>query len=258
MKRIRLAVIADVHGNARALEIVRAEIAAAAPDLVIDLGDRLSGPLWPDETAELFDDLRPLGVRGNHDRAVATLAPAAMGPSDAYAFQATSPRTHAALGGLPFSIRPCEGVLAFHASPHDDATYLHERIVDGRLVAIAAAEIDAAPFRGLALALCGHTHRPYLSQLANGCVLVNPGSVGCPAYDDDAPPHVSESGAPFARWALIDMAGGATARADLRAVSYDAEGAARRAERNGRPEWAHALRTGLSPRAQRRAQPGIE
>lgn len=254
MSSLRLAVIADVHGGAMALEAVRAEIRAAAPDLILDLGDRLSGPLQPEETAQIFDDLGAMGVRGNHDRALATTPRARMGPSDAFAHDAVSADRRAALGALPFSLIPCDGVLAFHASPRDDATYLHERIVEGRLIAMEADEIDAAPFEGFRLALCGHSHRPYASRLANGCVLVNPGSVGCPAYDDDDPPHVSESGSPDARWALIELGTAGVTRVDLRAVAYDAETAARLAERNGRPDWGHALRTGRSLRAQRRGK----
>jgi hypothetical protein len=35
----------------------------------------------------------------------------------------------------------------------------------------------------------------------------------------------------------------------LHAVPYDWEAAAAQAERNGRPDWAHALRTGRMPRS---------
>ena len=42
-----------------------------------------------------------------------------------------------------------------------------------------------------------------------------------------------------------DRASGASV--EFIAVAYDFEEAARRAERNGRKEWAHALRTGFMP-----------
>jgi predicted phosphodiesterase len=247
---MRLAVLADVHGNALAFEAVRRDILSAAPDLIVDLGDRLSGPLWPADAAQIFDDLRPRGVRGNHDRVLGTAPREAMGPSDAFAFDDTGPEARAALAALPESLRPCEGVLAFHASPGNDSAYLHNLVAQGRLADKAPDEIDAAPFAGLALALCGHSHRPYVGRLDNGCLLVNPGSVGCPAYDDDG--HVSESGAPHARWALVELGKDGATRFELRAVAYDFETAARRAERSGRPEWAFALRTGRSPLAPRR------
>ena len=43
--------------------------------------------------------------------------------------------------------------------------------------------------------LCGHSHQQHLIQLPDGPTDLNPGSVGCPSYDDPgAEPHVSEGG----------------------------------------------------------------
>jgi hypothetical protein len=44
----RVAVLADVHGNPTALEAVATEVIAAAPDLVVFLGDLTWGPLPED------------------------------------------------------------------------------------------------------------------------------------------------------------------------------------------------------------------
>jgi len=74
--------------------------------------------------------------------------------------------------------------------------------------------------------------------------VLNPGSVGWPAYDDDHPhPHVIEAGTPHARYAIADDRAGTWA-AEFRAVSYDWDGAARIAEGNDRLDVARALRTG--------------
>ena len=48
---MRLAVIADIHGNLLALDAVLTDIAARGVDLTVNLGDCVSGPLWPAETA---------------------------------------------------------------------------------------------------------------------------------------------------------------------------------------------------------------
>ena len=48
---MRLAVLADIHGNLDALQAVLADLARQSPDLIVNLGDCLSGPLWPLETA---------------------------------------------------------------------------------------------------------------------------------------------------------------------------------------------------------------
>ena len=81
-------------------------------------------------------------------------------------------------------------------------------------------------------------------QLPTGALVVNPGSVGWPAYDDDHPyPHVMEAGTPHARYAIADDATGRWS-AEFRTVDYDWEQAAAIAEANGRPDVAGALRTG--------------
>ena len=81
--------------------------------------------------------------------------------------------------------------------------------------------------------------------LAGGVLVVNPGSVGLQAYDDDHPlPHVVEVGAPHARWALVERDAGGAWHTQLRATPYDWPAAAARAQANGRPDWAHALATG--------------
>jgi hypothetical protein len=95
------------------------------------------------------------------------------------------------------------------------------------------------------LILCGHTHVPRLVAAGSCSVVVNPGSVGLQAYDDVHPhPHLIEVGSPHARWALASDERGQGWDVQLRAVAYDHEASAKRAERNGRADWAHWLRTG--------------
>jgi diadenosine tetraphosphatase ApaH/serine/threonine PP2A family protein phosphatase len=95
------------------------------------------------------------------------------------------------------------------------------------------------------LILCGHTHVPRLLRLADGRLVVNPGSVGLQGFDDDhVHPHVIETRSPHARYALLTRRP-AGWQVEWRAVPYDAEPAARLAQQHGRPDWAHALRTGF-------------
>ena len=51
---MRIAVIADIHGNLPALEAVLAEIQRRDVDRTINLGDCVSGPLWPREVCDLL------------------------------------------------------------------------------------------------------------------------------------------------------------------------------------------------------------
>ncbi|TIS76799.1 MAG: metallophosphoesterase family protein, partial [Mesorhizobium sp.] len=142
------------------------------------------------------------------------------------------------------------GVVAFHARPDHDEKYLADAIVDGQLVRapLAAIRRRLKPVDpACRLVLCGHSHRNELIRIPGGPVIFNPGSVGCPAYDDDTPPvHVSQQGTPHARYGIVESGtDGRPSRFESIAVDYDHEAAAKQAEQAGRPEWAQALRTGF-------------
>lgn len=238
-----IAAFSDVHGNLRALEAVLAQIRRLRPDLVLNLGDCVSGPLWPRETCELLQSLSIPTVRGNHDRVVAQGRPEAMGASDRFARERLTDAQRDWLLNLPFDLS-LEGLRCFHANPRDDMGYLLEEVADGTLrladPAAILARLEAPP----PLLLCGHSHQPRIVCPAPGVTIVNPGSVGWQAYPDAGPPpHVSETGSPHARYAVVTT-GRDGIRTELIAVEYDWEAAARTALAHGRPGWAHALRTG--------------
>ena len=244
-----LAVIADIHGNLPALEAVLADIARRGVTRIVNLGDCLSGPLWPRETCEVLMARGYPTVRGNHDRWVATFAPADMYPSDRYTFNELNEEQRRWLGELPTSVRIDRNVLGVHArSGHDDQHYLLEDIEQGRVVR-APVEKIARRLDGTAAAvvLCGHSHQQHMVRVPGGPLVVNPGSVGLPAYrDTDGIAHVSEVGSPHARYALIRDDGG-TMTIELIALDYDHASAAKRAIANGSSGWAHALQTGFMP-----------
>ena len=123
----------------------------------------------------------------------------------------------------------------------------------------AVAEAVATPRSGLsaALILCGHTHMPRAMAVAGGPLVVNPGSVGLPAYDDEHPlPHVIECGSPHARWAIVERDDAGAWHVQLRLTPYDWATAAARAEANGRGDWADALATGVVGRTEAQVRPG--
>ncbi|KRE04139.1 hypothetical protein ASE61_11145 [Bosea sp. Root670] len=234
--------IADIHGNQPALEAVLAKLDALAPDRIVNLGDCASSPLWPVETVALLRSRVMSHVRGNHDRAMGAASPDELGSSDSYAWQALDPEARAWLAGLPVEIT-VEGALCFHACPGNDSTYLMEEIQNGYLVPSPIPTIEQRlAGRAAPLMLCGHSHQTRAARLSSGAVVLNPGSVGNPAYRDTKPAHVSESGMPHARFAIVTLGGEIGIEHHL--VAYDWERSARRAEDNGRADWAHALRTG--------------
>lgn len=243
---MRLAVIADVHGNLPALEAAVADITRRGADRTVNLGDCVSGPLWPRKTMDLLDALGLATVRGNHDRWVAETPRAQMYASDALAHDQLTPAQRTALGTLPARLDLGDGITAVHGTPADDNQYLLEEVVDGRL-ALAQPTAIARRLDGLAcpLLLCAHSHQPRVVRGPGGMLIVNPGSVGCPGYVDPTPPaHISEAGSPHARYALLTGRSG-TWSIELIAVAYDWDGASRQAAGHGRPEWAKALATGF-------------
>ncbi|WP_131194708.1 metallophosphoesterase family protein [Lichenihabitans psoromatis] len=247
----RLAVVADIHGNLLALDAVLADLDNQSCDRVINLGDCVSGPLWPRETLDRLRELDWATVRGNHDRWVGTLPRAELTDSDLFASDALDDEARRWLATLPTCLDWPGGLVAFHASPDDDNAYLTEEVVNGRLLPAPHQRISdrLGDLPDVGLVLAAHSHIATVVRLPNGPWIVNPGSVGCPAYvDPDHPAHVSESGSPLARYAIVTVADDRAtglAGVEFRAIPYDHEGAARRAESLGEQDWTYALRHGF-------------
>jgi hypothetical protein len=88
--------------------------------------------------------------------------------------------------------------------------------------------------------LCGHTHLRRTLRLSAGTLVVNPGSVGWPAYEDDLPyPHVMEAGTPHARYAIVDDASGQW-KVSFHAIDYEWDAAAQIADSRERPAVSRA------------------
>jgi len=243
---MRLGILADIHGNLLALEAILADLERRQLNHVVNLGDCVSGPLWPRETAELLTKLQWSTVRGNHDRWVTNLPSDKHSPSDAYAFRALDAPMLEWLHALPPVCELNGAIFACHGRPDDDNAYLLENVTEGRLVPAPPKEI-AERVRTISsqFVLCAHSHLPGAATVGD-ITIINPGSVGMPAYEDPFPPaHVSESGTPFARYAILQLDGGNLSFEHI-AIPYDHDAAARRAEENENLAWAHFLRTGYA------------
>jgi len=246
---MKLAIVSDIHGNLPALEAVVADFTRRGVDAVINLGDSLSGPLLPRETAHFLMAQDWVHLAGNHERQILE-AQAPRGASDAYARAQLGSAELEWIAGLGPSLDYAEDVLLCHGSPRSDLEYLLETVEPGRLRLASAREIEQRLDGATeALVLCGHSHLPRSLRTPRGQLLVNPGSVGVPGYVASAPyPHVVENGAPDARYAIVERHG-AVWRANLIAVPYDFAPMAQLALQRGRPEWQRALATGYPTRA---------
>jgi predicted phosphodiesterase len=250
-----VAVIADVHGNRWALEAVLEDIARRGAGRVLNLGDSLYGPLDPAGTAELFRQVDAVSVRGNQDRVLLeTPSYAAQSPTFRFVVEQLAPRDIDWLGAhepAPHRLGP---LLLCHGTLERDDLYLAEQVTEHGVVLRAAAALareladaaDAVPSADatVEVILCGHSHVPRVLSLPDRRLLVNPGSVGLPAYTDDDPyPHAMEAGSPHTRYAWLHRTDRGW-RTEHVALPYDWDQAAAAAERNGRPDWAAWLRSG--------------
>jgi predicted phosphodiesterase len=241
-----IAVLADVHGNRWALEAVLEDIRARGIERTVNLGDCVYGPLDPSGTAEILMELDLPTVRGNEDRIlVEPTAEIQHSCTFGFVLGSLSPDDLYWLSTLPAMTVAYDHFRLFHGCPGSDEEYLLHKVAPLGAVPRAPAEV-AARVGGMreAVLLCGHDHSPAAMRLSHGTLVVNPGSVGLPAYTDDRPfPHAIESRTPHARYAIVGR-NASDWWVEHVALEYDWEAAAATAETNGRPDWAAWLRTG--------------
>ncbi len=206
---MRIAFLADIHGNLPALEAVVADLRVRQVDSVICLGDHLSGPLLPLETARCLMKTDWLFLAGNHERQLLEFESKGGGVSDAFA--------HSQLGEDEWEwIRSMQSVqqvnrqiLACHGTPRSDCEHFLFSVGMGALMNATLAE--AAERLGDAtveIVACGHSHLPRVMRIPTGPLLLNPGSVGLQAYEDNHPEqYKSEVGNPDARYAIAERHG---------------------------------------------------
>lgn len=225
---MRVAALADVHGNAPALAAVLAELEREQPDLIVSCGDLTWGPL-PDDTLALLAPWRErvLFVRGNSERElverqlldsdVARWQHEQHGAGELHDYvRSTRPQVVVDVDGLG-------PTLFCHGSPRRD-----DECVTAATPAERVAEFTAdVPERCIVTA---HTHMQYDRQIA-GRRLLNPGSVGLP-YEPDAG---------HAYWALLGPG------LELRRTPYDLDAALARLRAAGMPGFDRIEETMRTP-----------
>jgi putative phosphoesterase len=203
---MRVAALADIHGNLPALEAVLAEVAREKPDLVVFCGDVASGPM-PAETIDLLRTIKGARfVRGNADRGLIEAfdghaLPEMPGPYADWAAAQLDSSQRDFLAGFEPSVQ-LEDVLFCHAVPANDTDVFTAETPDERLAELMRG-VEAE------VVVCGHTHMQF-DRRSGRLRIVNPGSVGMPY------------GEPGAYWAIVD--GGV----EMRRTDYDREAAATR------------------------------
>src|SRR5947208_7101334 len=114
---MKLAVLSDIHGNLPALEAVVADAEERGCTAFVNLGDILSGPLWPRETADYLMPRRWTTISGNHERQLLTLNPERMNLSDRYAAARIDEHHRDWLRSLPARLELSASIFLFHGKP---------------------------------------------------------------------------------------------------------------------------------------------
>ena len=213
---MRVAALADVHGNAPALEAVLADVERESPDLVVFCGDLTWGPL-PEETLALVAGLGARFVRGNAERELVSRF-AELGDDASERTRFLVERHDAAARAFVRGFEEAVvvdvdglGLTRFcHGSPRSDEELVTEATPVGRVRALLAGVEERA-------VVTAHTHVTY-ERVVDGVRLLNPGSVGLP-YEGRA----------GAYWALLGPG------VEHRRTEYDLDEAERRIRAGANP-----------------------
>ncbi|HQZ12546.1 MAG TPA: metallophosphoesterase family protein [Devosia sp.] len=230
---MRIAVFSDVHGNAAALDAVLDDIAVRGVDATVGLGDFLSGAFDPVGVADRLIEMQVPVVSGNHDRWLHEGREKDW-PADKLVRAMLSERHFKWLRSMPATQVVDGDVFMCHGTPVSDNTEWMDLFgTDGpRPASREYIEAAGAGFDHAVL-LCGHTHVPRTVRLADGRLLLNPGSVGLQFV----------RGTTDAHYAIIERRKGAWS-AQLIAIPYDRSRAQQQALAHGFPAFAKAVETG--------------
>jgi predicted phosphodiesterase len=228
---MRVAALADVHGNAPALAAVLDEVAQEAPDLVVFCGDLTWGSL-PQETLARVHSLRipTRFVRGNADRAVLELSRAGLEGATArerWMLEQHGDEDLAFLTGFePIVSADVDrlGSTCFcHGSPRSDEECVTPATPPERIREFMAGRDER-------VVVTAHVHLQYDRNVGD-IRLLGPGSVGLP-YE----------GAPgYAYWALLGP------DVELRRTAYDVEAAIARMRTTDDPSVEQIVELMLTP-----------
>lgn len=238
---LTIAVIADIHGNRWALEAVLADIDRRNITRIVNLGDSLLGPLDPVGTADLLIARNIPSIRGNDDR-VLFAPPKQPSASQIFTRERLTEQHLVWLRSLPTTAVLAEEIFLCHGTSTSDETYLLEEVSgyettlrSSAYIRLLIADVTQP------VVLCGHSHLARTVYLPDGTLIVNPGSVGLPAYTDEG--YAIAAGSPHARYVLLSK----TWRGWLVehvVLPYDWEQAASSARSNHRSDWADWIATG--------------
>ncbi len=231
----KIALFSDIHSNVYALEAVFRDAKTRDATTFVNLGDIFYGPVAPAETLSFLQKYEIITICGNQDRQVveATLSERSANSTLDFVCDQLGDKGIEWIQKLPFDIHLSDEVYLCHGTPESDLIYLLEDISTGLPVVRSDEEIITLLGHIEAkVVACGHSHIPRSVMLSSGQLVVNPGSVGLQAYEDDEPVgHAMENCTPHASYAMLEKRAHGW-HSNLIRVPYDAESAASDALKN--------------------------
>ncbi|WP_462264207.1 metallophosphoesterase family protein [Mucilaginibacter sp.] len=245
--RKQYAIISDIHGNSLALLAVLKDIKARNIDTIINLGDHFFGALEPESVAQILRENPMLCISGNTDREILENADKEGMERVQSELSSTSKQWLQTLPGTA----TCDGVFfACHGTPVSDDDYLLEQVKPEGVFVYPDEELikRTAPIKERII-LCGHSHVNRVIYLSNDKVILNPGSVGLPAYLGNGEHYFAmESMSPHAKYAIVSVDGEAVSIEQV-LCAYNWHQASANARNNGNEKWAHYLLHGRMPKS---------
>jgi diadenosine tetraphosphatase ApaH/serine/threonine PP2A family protein phosphatase len=173
---MKIAVMSCIHGNSEALNAVLSDIDAHNVDQIYCLGDLVGYGPHPNAVVEMIRSLDIPTVQGCWDEDMidglnacecsypSMLAEQRGRMAHEWTAQAITPETREFLAQLPMTLR-VDNLAFVHGSPNSQHEYLLPEID-------AFTAMERVLSTGADVLFCGHTHVPYVRELADGQIQV--------------------------------------------------------------------------------------
>ena len=244
------AIISDIHGNSLALLAVLEDIRSRGITNIINLGDHFFGALEPEGVAGLIRETQMLCISGNTDREILESIDGKLEKEGMDRVKADlSPQSIEWLKQLPGTSTLNDLFFICHGTPESDNEYLLEHVTqNGVFVYNDEYLVERTKHIVERIILCGHSHVNRVVYLSNNKIILNPGSVGLPAYLGNGKYRFAmESMTPHAKYAIVQSNGDHISIEQV-LCNYDWNKAAENARKNGNEKAAEYLLRGRMPK----------
>jgi putative phosphoesterase len=240
------AIISDIHGNSRALTAVLKDISLRDITNIINLGDHFFGALEPEVTAELLRQHPMTCITGNTDMDILSNV---QKDGMQRVRDDLSDQSMDWLKSLPKITSVDDLLFVCHGTPESDNEYLLEKVTGHGVFVYNDEELIEKTARiKERIILCGHSHVNRVIYLSNGKIIINPGSVGLPAYLGNGQYRFAmESMTPHAKYTIISVDGDDISVNQIN-CAYDWDAASAAALKNGNENVAKFLLYGRMPK----------